>query len=158
MLKMKKPIIYFFAGFLASVSILLILKMVFFVERPFSDGFIEDWEEICIWQDMDGMYASISPKGCYSSSCTRTKEKPGIVIVDLQQNEIRISSRFILLETSRFPFPCAKNCYGGGTIQFKLEGLIPNDYTLSYMNQDVGQVFVYSGRPTPRQCFLNQDQ
>ena len=58
----------------------------------------------------------------------------------------------MLVKTSRFPLPCADNCLGGN-VQFKLNNLIPNDYEVLFGDEKVGEVNIFSGRPTPKQCF-----
>lgn len=150
-----KSIIVFILGMLTFASGAFFVNTFFLVERPVKDGIIEDWGQVCFWQDMDGIYVAISPKGCYSSSCTRIKQQTGAAIVDLQNQEIQLDARFVLLETSRFPLPCTNDCYGGGSVQFKLEHLIPNDYAVRFKDQWIGGVKVFSGNPTPRQCFEN---
>ena len=121
-------------------------------ERPVQDGIIEDWDQICFWQDLDGIYTSISPKGCYSTSCTSAKFQTSTAVIDLQNQQIQLDARFGLVKTSRFPLPCTENCLGGN-LQFKIEGLVPNDYEVWFRQDKVGEVKIFSGRPTPRQCF-----
>ena len=132
-----------------------VTKTFLFYERPDKNGIVENWEEICLWQDNDGITLSISPKGCYSSSCTQIKQQVGTATIDLQEQEIHLSARSVLREVSRFPLPCIDNCLGGGSILINLANLIPNDYTIWFMDQKVGEVMVFSGKPTPRQCFEN---
>ena len=129
-----------------------LLSTFIFVERPVKDGMIEDWDQICFWQDQDGIYATISPMGCYSTSCTNPKLQTSTAIVDLENQEIQLDARFVLVETSRFPLPCIENCVGGD-LQFKLDQLIPNDYQVWFRKDKVGEIKIFSGRPTPRQCF-----
>jgi hypothetical protein len=126
------------------------------VERPTKDGIIEDWGQICFWPDVDGLYASISPKGCYSTTCTHPTLQTGSAIVYVQNRKIQLEARFVLVKTSRFPFPCIDNCSGGGTVQFKLVPLIPNNYEVWFGDLKVGDLMLFSGRPTPRQCFENK--
>ena len=129
-----------------------LLTTFIFVERPDKNGIIEDWDEICFWPDEGGLYLSISPKGCFSTTCTSPKLQTGTAVVDLQNKKIELGSRFILVNTSRFPLPCIDNC-SGGTLQFILEPLIPNDYEVWFNDEKVGNLNIFSGRPTPRQCF-----
>ena len=150
-----KTIIVFVLGMLTFALGAFIVNTFFLPTRPEEGGIIEDWEQICLWQDMDGIYLSVSPKGCYSTTCTQIKQQVGTATLDLQNQEIHLNARFVLLETSRFPLPCAQNCLGGGSVQFKLDQLIPNDYTLWFLDQKVGEVNIFSGRTTPRQCFKN---
>lgn len=124
-------------------------------EQPMPNGIINDWGQICFWPDLDGVYASVSPKGCYSTSCSSPKLQAGTAIVDVQNRKVQIEARFVLVETSRFPLPCAENCQGGGSVQFKLDSLIPDDYEVWFGNEHVGKLMIFSGRPTPRQCFEN---
>ena len=153
-----KNILTFVMGMLAFALAAFIIKTFLFPARPEKSGIVEDWEQICLWQDVDGINLTVSPKGCYSTSCTLIKQQGGTAILDLQNQEIHLDSRFFLLETSRFPLPCAENCFGGGHIQFKFDQLIPNDYTLWFAGQKVGEVHVFSGSTTPRQCFENEAQ
>ena len=118
-------------------------------------GIIEEWERICFWPDTDGITAAVSPKGCYSTSCTRPKLQTGTAIVDKQAYKIHIKTRFVLVDTSRFPLPCSENCAGGGTVQLKLGDLIPNDYEVWFRDKKVGEIMIFSGKPTPRQCLEN---
>jgi hypothetical protein len=124
-------------------------------ENPVQDGIIENWGQICFWPDVDGLYASVSPKGCYSTSCTHPKLQTGTAIVDVQNRKIQLDARFVLVNASRFPVPCTDNCNGGGTVQFKLEPLIPEKYEVWFKDEQVGELMIFSGRPTLRQCFEN---
>ena len=124
-------------------------------ERPEPGGIIYDWERICFWPDADGIYVAVSPKGCYSSSCTTPKLQAGTAIVDMQAFKIQLETRFVLAKASRFPLPCIENCAGGGTVQFVLGALIPNKYEVWFRDTKVGDLDIFSGRPTPRQCFEN---
>jgi hypothetical protein len=128
------------------------------ITRPEKDGIVEDWEQICLWQDVDGINLTVSPRGCYSTTCTQIKQQTGTAVIDLQEQEIHLDTRFVLLETSRFPLPCTENCSGGGRVQFKFDQLVPNDYTLWFSEQKVGEAHIFSGRTTPRQCFENQSK
>jgi hypothetical protein len=123
-----------------------------FVERPVKGGIIEDWDQICFRRDQDGIYVTISPQGCYSTTCTSPKLQASTAVIDLQNQKIQLDARFVLVKTSRFPLPCTENCLGGD-VQFKLDQLIPNDYEVWFRKDKVGEVKIFSGRPTPRQCF-----
>ena len=152
MLFRGRSIFIFILGMLTFAVGYFILTTFIFVERPDQSGIIEDWDQICFWQDRDGIYVMISPKGCYSTSCTSPKLQTSTAIVDLQNQEIKLDGRFVIAKTSRFPLPCAENCLGGN-VQFKLDQLIPNDYEVWFRDEKVGDLNVFSGRPTPRQCF-----
>jgi hypothetical protein len=150
-----KNILLIFLGMLIFAVGSFIVSTFIIVERPEKDGLIEDWEQICFWSDLGGIYASVSPKGCYSTSCTIPKQQAGTAIVDVQQYKIQLETSFVLVETSRFPLPCIENCAGGGTLQFHLGDLIPNDYAVWFRDSEIGRLMIYSGRPTPRQCMEN---
>lgn len=122
------------------------------VERPSKRGLVADWDQICFWQDQDGIYVAISPQGCYSTSCTSTKLQASTAVIDLQNHKIRLDARFVLAQTSRFPLPCIDNCLGGN-VQFKMNDVVPNDYSVWFGEDRVGEIKIFSGRPTPRQCF-----
>jgi hypothetical protein len=147
-----KQIIIFILGMLTFAIGSWIISTFIFVERPYREGIIEDWDQICLWQDQDGIYVAISPKGCFSTTCTHPKLQASTAIVDLQNQKIQLDARFVLVKTSRFPLPCADNCLGGN-VQFKLNNLIPNDYEVLFGDEKVGEVNIFSGRPTPKQCF-----
>ena len=148
----------FVLGMLTFALAAFIVNTYWLTERPKKNGIVENWKQICLWQDVDGIYLSVSPRGCYSTTCTQIKQQTGTATVDLQDQEIHLDARFVLLETSRFPLPCAENCSGGGRVQFTLDQLIPNEYTLWFSKQKVGEVHIFSGRTTPRQCFENQPE
>ena len=150
-----KLLIVFILGMLTFSIGAFIVDTFFLVERPNNAGIVKDWEQICLWQGEEGISLTISPRGCYSSSCTQIKQQTGTATVDLQNQEIHLDARFVLLESSRFPLPCTNDCLGGGSIRFKLDRLMPNDYTIWFLDQKVGKINVFSGRPTPRQCFGN---
>ena len=150
-----KSILVFSLGMVTFAVGWFIVSTFIIVERPSRDGIIEGWEQICFWSHESGTYAAVSPQGCYSTSCTWPKLQAGTAIVDRQDNRIELETRFILEETSRFPLPCIENCAGGGTVQFNLGDLIPNNYEVRFRDEKVGELIVYSGRPTPRQCFEN---
>ena len=147
-----KYILVFILGMLTFAAGSWIFSTFIFVERPNNEGIIEDWDEICFRQDPDGIYVTISPKGCYSTTCTSPKLQTSTAVVDLQNQKIQLDARFVLVKTSRFPLPCADNCLGGN-LQFKLDNLLPNDYEVTFSNEKVGEVKIFSGRTTPRQCF-----
>lgn len=153
-----KDIFIFVLGMLTFALAAFIANTFFLAARPEKDGIIEDWGQICFWPDVDGLYVSVSPKGCYSTSCTRPKLQTGTAIVDVQSRRIQLEARSVLVETSRFPLPCVDNCSGGGNVQFKLDPLIPNDYEVWFGDLKVGVVNIFSGRTTPRQCFENQSE
>jgi hypothetical protein len=150
-----KHILIFTFGMVTFALGSFIVSTFVFVKRPTPTGMIEDWERICFWPDVDGIYAAVSPKGCYSTTCTIPKLQAGTAIVDTQAYRIELETRFVLEETSRFPLPCIENCAGGGHVTFVLGHLIPNDYDVWFRGEKVGELMIYSGRPTPRQCFEN---
>jgi hypothetical protein len=156
LLKQGKSICVFILGMLTFAVGYFFVSTFIIVEKPTKDGIIEDWGQICFWSDADGLYASISPKGCYSTSCTSPKLQAGTAIVDVQNQKIQLEARFVHVKTSRFPLPCTDNCSGGGVVQFKLEPLLPNDYEVRFEDEKVGDLMIFSGRPTPRQCFENK--
>lgn len=150
-----KSIIIFILGMLTFAIGAFLVNIFFLVERPQESSIIEDWDQICLWQDVDGIYLSVSPMGCFSTSCTQIKQQIGTVMIDLENEDIFLDAHFVLQKTTRFPLPCTENCSGGGRIQFKFDQLIPNDYSLWFKDQKVGKVNIFSGRTTPNQCFNN---
>lgn len=156
---MKRPkiksCIVFILGMLAFPIGWFFVSTFVFVKRPKPPEIVEDWKRICFWSDEGGIMASVSPKGCYSPTCTRPTMQSGTAVVDAQNYQIQIETRFSLDETSRFPLPCVESCEGGGTILFNLGPLVPNDYDVLFRGKEVGKLMVFSGRVTPRQCFEN---
>jgi hypothetical protein len=150
-----KSILLFILGMLTFAVGWFILSTFIFVERPSPQGIVEDWGQICFWAHEGDMYATVSPKGCYSPTCTRPTLQEGTAILDKQDYRIEIETRFVIAETSRFPLPCVEDCAGGGQINLNLGALIPNEYEIRFRGEKVGEMNVYSGRPTPRQCFEN---
>lgn len=151
----KRSILIFLLGIITTAAVGVFLKMTIFLERPVKEGFIEDWGEVCLWPEENGIYAAISPQGCYSTTCTVPKLQTGTAIVNTQEYDIQLRSQFLLAKTSRFPLPCIDNCAGGGTVQFNLGHLIPGDYIVRFGDEQIGKFMVFSGRVTPRQCFEN---
>ena len=147
-----RNIIAFILGMLTFAIGSWFFSIFILVERPVKNGIIEDWDQICFRQDQDGITVAISPQGCYSTSCTSAKLQTSSAVIDLQNQKIQLDARFVLVKTSRFPLPCIENCLGGN-VQFKLDRLVPNDYEVWFRGVKVGQVKIFSGRPTPRQCF-----
>lgn len=147
-----RSILVFILGMMTFAIGSWFLSTFIFVERPAKGGIIEDWDQICFRQDPDGIYITISPQGCYSTSCTSPKLQTTTAIVDLQNQTIQLDAHFVLSAASRFPLPCIENCIGGD-FQFRLDSLIPNDYQVLFRGDKVGEVRIFSGRPTPRQCF-----
>ena len=125
--KGKYVLIFILVVLTFGVTSLLVSNLIL-VERPTQEGIIEDWGQICFWPDVDGLSASVSPKGCYSTTCTSPKLQVGTAIVDVQNRKIQLETRFVLVKASRFLFPCVENCNGGGAVQFIMEPLIPDDY------------------------------
>jgi hypothetical protein len=153
--KLKNISIFIF-GMVTFALGYFIVSTFIFVERPSRDGIVEDWEQICFWPDVDGVAATVSPKGCYSPTCTRPTLQAGTAIVDRQAYEIQLETRFVLVEASRFPLPCVESCEGGGSIFFNLGHLMPSRYDVSFRGEKVGELDIYSGLPTERQCFENK--
>lgn len=147
-----KNVSVFVLGMLVFAVGSFFIRTFIFVRRPEPSGIIEDWEQICFWSDAGGIYAAVSPKGCYPTYCTLPKLQAGTALVDVREYKIQFETRFVLEETSRFPFPCIDNCAGGGTLQFNLGRLIPNIYEVWFQDEKVGEMNVYSGLDTPRQC------
>jgi hypothetical protein len=132
-----------------------LISTFIFVERPMPPDVIYDYERICFHSDVDGITAAISPKGCYSTTCTRPQYQVGTAIVDIQEYKIQLETQFILVETSRFPLPCIENCAGGGTVKFRLGHLLPNRYEVWFRDEKAGNLDIFSGLPTPNQCIEN---
>ena len=153
-----KNILVFALGMLTFALAAFIVNIFWFPARPEKDGIVEDWEQICIWQDVDGIYLTVSPRGCYSTTCTQIKQQTGTAVLNPQKREIHLVAQSVLLDSSSFPFPCAKNCFGGGWVQFKFEHIISGNYILWFLEQKVGKVTIFSDRTTPHQCFENQSK
>jgi hypothetical protein len=153
--KKSKHIVVFILGMMAYAVGSFLISSFILMDRPEKSGTIEDWEQICFRVEKGNVYASVSPKGCYSTSCTRPRFQTGTAIVN--QEEIRLETTFALSKNSRFPLPCVDNCAGGGSVQFNLGSLTPNEYTVWFRNDEVGHLKVFSGRSTPSQCFNNED-
>jgi hypothetical protein len=155
--RMKNVFVYILGMLTLAVGWFIVSTFII-VERPTMDGVIEEWEQICFWPDEGGVKASVSPRGCFSTSCTYPKLQTGTAIVDRQAKKIQLETSFVLVKTSRFPFPCTENCAGGGSVQFDLGELIPNIYEVWFRDEWVGDLNIYSGLPTPNQCFENVDE
>lgn len=155
-LKLKNFLIFFLGMITFAVGSFIVSTFIF-VERPMpaGSGSIYDYERICFWPDVDGITAAVSPKGCYSTSCTWPSSQAGTAIVDRQGYKIQLETRFVLAESTRYPLPCTENCAGGGTVQFHLGQLTPNRYEVWFREEKVGTLDLFSGLPTPRQCFEN---
>jgi hypothetical protein len=111
----------FLLGMLTLAVGYLLVSVFGGLRRPTPLGTIEDYEAICFrYDDQGSIQASISPKGCYSTSCTRQVSQAGSAVINQDQFHISFKSRFVLAETSRFLLPCTENCAGGGTIHFDL--------------------------------------
>ncbi len=149
-------IIVFFLGMLTFAVGFFLVSVFGVSRRPTPAGIVEDFGSICFWYDDQGsMQASVSPKGCFSTTCTRQVSQAGSTVINQDQFQIYIKSRFVLAETSRFPLPCTENCSGGGTVYFDLGSLQVGQYEVWYEEEIAGELNVYSGLPTPRQCIDN---
>ena len=151
-----KYVLMFVLGML-TISIGYILFSVFQgFSRPTPTGIVEEFGSICFRYDDQGrMQAEVSPLGCYSTTCTRPVLQAGSAVLDQDQFQIHIESKFVLADASRFPLPCTENCSGGGTINFDLGELQVGQYEVWYGDDIAGELNVYSGLPTPRQCIEN---
>lgn len=151
-----KYILVFALGMLTLASGYLLLSVFGGLRRPTPAVIVEDYGSICFWYDDQGsMQASVSPKGCFSTTCTRRVSQAGSTVINQDQFQIFIKSRFVLAETSRFPLPCTENCSGGGTVHFDLGSLKVGQYEVWYGEEFAGELNVFSGLPTPRQCISN---
>jgi hypothetical protein len=150
-----RNILIFVLGMVTFAVGSFVVSTFVFVRRPTPAGMVEDWGRICFWPDVGGIYAAVSPRGCYSTTCTTPRLQAGTAVVDTQAYRVDLETRFVLEETSGFPLPCVENCAGGGEVTFALGDLIPNGYGVWFRDEKVGELMVFSGRPTPRQCFEN---
>jgi hypothetical protein len=150
-----KNISLFVLGMLTFAVGSFIVSTFILVERPQQGGIIQDWGQICFTPAEGGISSTVTPKGCFSTTCTKPVLQAGTAVVDSREYKIMLDTNFVIAETSRFPLPCTENCAGGGSLNFDLGPLIPNDYQVWFRDQEVGQLLVFSGRPTPRQCFEN---
>ena len=151
-----KYILVFALGMLTLASGYLLLSVFGGLRRPTPAVIVEDYGSICFWYDDQGsIQASVSPKGCFSTTCTRRVSQAGSTVINQDQFQIFIKSRFVLAETSRFPLPCTENCSGGGTVHFDLGSLQVGQYKVFYGDEIAGELNVFSGLPTPRQCINN---
>jgi hypothetical protein len=151
-----KYILVFALGMLTLTGGYLLLSVFGGLRRPTPLGTIEDYGSICFWYDDQGsMQASVSPKGCYSTTCTRQVSQAGSAVINQDQFHISFKSRFVLAETTRFLLPCTENCAGGGTVHFDLGPLQVGQYEVFYGDKFAGELNVFSGLPTPRQCIRN---
>jgi hypothetical protein len=148
-----KTIVVFMLGML-TIAIGTVLYTVFLnPRRPQPVMTIENRGEICFRiDDVGDMIASVSPEGCFSPGCTQQVQKVGKAVVDRRNLELSFETLFVLAETSRFPFPCIDDCFGGGTIDFNLGMLDVGDYAVWLGDENIGKLMIFSGLPTPRQC------
>jgi hypothetical protein len=153
-LKLNNIHVFFLGIALFALGSFLVSTFIF-VKRPTPPDIIYDYERICFWPDAGGITAIVSPRVCYSTSCTSPTYQAGTAFVDTQEYKIQLETQFLLVETSRFPLPCIENCAGGGTVQFHLGHLIPNRYEVWYREQKVGELEIFLGLSTPQQCFEN---
>ena len=150
----RRNIGIFSLGMLVCAAGMLIYSLFVKVRRPEPVVSIENRGEICFQVDDHGdMIASVAPEGCFSTTCTRQIQRVGKAVVDSRGFEIRFETRFLLAETSSFPLPCVENCMGGGTIEFNLGMLEVGDHDVWHGNEYLGKLKVFSGLPTPPQCF-----
>lgn len=157
---MKRVRLKFLLVLILGMLIVIIGYILFSVFQGFSKPtpmeIVENYGSLCFWYDDQGsMQAAVSPLGCYSSTCTRPILQVGSAVLNQDQYQIDIESRFVLAEASRFPLPCTENCSGGGTVNFDLGELQVGQYDILFRGELVGNLNVYSGRPTPRQCIEN---
>jgi hypothetical protein len=151
----KYMLVFIFGMITFAVGYFLLNVFVGF-RRPTPLGTVEDFETICFWYDDQGsIQASISPKGCYSTTCTRQVSKTGSAVLDQDSFKISLNASFVLAETSRFPLPCIENCAGGGMVNLNLGELQVGQYEVWFKDEIVGEFNIYSGLPTPRQCIEN---
>lgn len=149
-----KYLLVFFLGMFVLILGYILTTIFGGFRRPTQSGIIEDYQAICFWyDDVGSMQASVSPSGCYSTTCTRQVSKEGSVVVDQDNFRISIDTQFVLADTSRFPLPCTDNCSGGGTVNFDIGALQVGQYEVWYADEKAGELRIYSGFPTPRQCF-----
>jgi hypothetical protein len=137
----------------------LVLVVFGGIRRPTPLEVVEDYGMICFWNDDQGkMQASISPKGCFSPTCTRIVNQSGSAVIDKQRYEINFFTSVSLVETSRFLLPCVESCSGGGLVQLDLGELPVGQYDILFRDDRVGELNIFSGLPTPRQCIENADR
>ena len=85
-----KSVLIFFLGMITFAIGSFLVTIFLKPEKPIQDGIIEDWGQICFWPDVDGLYASVSPKGCYSTTCTIPKLRTGSVVADIKNRKIQL--------------------------------------------------------------------
>jgi hypothetical protein len=135
----------------------LVLVVFGGIRKPTPMEVVEDYGMICFWSgDQGHLQASVSPKGCFSPTCTRAISQSGSAVVDEQRYEIHFVTSFSLVKTSRFLLPCVENCSGAGLIQLDLGELPVGQYDILFRDERIGELNIYSGLPTPRQCIENE--
>jgi hypothetical protein len=151
-----KYVLMFILGMITLAFGYLLITIFGGIRRPTPPIVVEDYKEMCFWYDDQGsMQVSITPLGCFSPTCTRPISQSGTALVDQDQYRIRLDAGFILAETSRFPLPCVESCSGGGLVQLNLGELQVGQYEVRYRNELAGELNVFSGLPTPRQCLTS---
>lgn len=125
----RKGITGFVLGMLTFGVIVVLYSIISGMKGPDPGIIVENQGEICFRVEEDGdMIASVSPGGCFSTTCTRQVQQVGKVMIDHHDFELKFETRFVLAETSRFPLPCIHNCSGGGMIDFNLGLMEVGDY------------------------------
>ena len=151
----KYMLVFIFGMLTFAVGYFLLNVFVGF-RRPTPLGTVEIYETICFWYDDQGsIQASISPKGCYSTTCTRQISKTGSAVLDQDSFKISLNASFVLAKTSRSPLPCIENCAGGGMVNLNLGELQVGQYEVWFRDEIAGEFNISSGLPTPRQCIEN---
>jgi hypothetical protein len=149
-----KYLLVFLSGMLALAIVYILFTIFGGFGRPQPPGIVEEYGSICFWySDQGSMQVAVTPYGCYSPTCTRPVSQTGSAVVFQDQYQIQIDTVFNLVETNRFPLPCVESCSGGGQVVFDLGALQVGEYQVFHQGEAVGSLNVFSGLPTPRQCF-----
>lgn len=84
-----------------------------------------------------------SPKGCFSSSCTRPIEQSFVVRVDTEQYTIRLYANFVLVDPyGSEPHRCTADCGGAGGIDFDIGDVERGTYSIWLGEMRLGELTV----------------
>jgi hypothetical protein len=123
------------------------------LRRPEPGSITDEIGEICFFQDLgQPWHAQVKTEGCYSTRCTRQVQKVGNLILDRDNHTMSFEASWVLEETSGFSFGCTDDCMGGGTVDFYIDDLDVGDWTVSFGDEEIGNVLIPSGRLIERQC------
>jgi hypothetical protein len=105
---------------------------------------VQNEGQICFYEIANysnNIRGNFRPKGCFSSSCTRTLAQSIRIKVKAEEFRIEFSTMFVLAGPAE-PISCTRDCNGARTINFDIADIDSGAYTVWLGDSTLGSLIV----------------